>query len=202
MRWLYRNTSVSTVYSHADSVGVNVMSILFRTQKCLTVFQLTRAWGLELAKSAGEAERHVHDLTRILMQDIVNAHLDDSGPFWNGRRSGVGVITANYKVGFIEGRYFLGLATSDLTKNWVLHYVVVMKESVLDFASRHEIPPPSWWTDGISVSTDAGVTTKGAHSIAASPILAWMRMNADQVVVRLRSGAGGRAWRCRTLPTV
>jgi hypothetical protein len=170
MRWLYRNTSVSTVYSHADSVGVNVMSILFRTQKCLTVFQLTRAWGLELAKSAGEAERHVHDLTRILMQDIVNAHLDDSGPFWNGRRSGVGFITADYKVGLIEGRYFLGLATCELTKNWVLHYVVVMKEAVLDFASRHEIPPPSWWTDGTSVSTDADMTTKGAHSIAASPM--------------------------------
>jgi hypothetical protein len=27
-------------------------------------------------------------------------------------------------------------------------------------------------------------------------------MKADQVVVRLRSGAGGRAWRWRTLPTV
>src|SRR5437667_11636859 len=29
----------------------------------------------------------------------------------------------------------------------------------------------------------------------------WIRMKADQVVVRLRSGAGARAWRCRTLPT-
>jgi hypothetical protein len=147
------------------------MSILFRTQKCLTIFQLTRAWGSELAKGGGEAEQHVHDLTRILMQDIVNGHLDDSGPFWNGRRSGVGCITANYKVGFIEGRYLLELATSELTKNWILHYVVVMKEAVLDFASRHEIPPPSWWTDG-SVSPQAGVTTKDSRSIAASPIQA------------------------------
>jgi hypothetical protein len=37
-----------------------------------------------------------------------------------------------------------------------------MKEAVLDFAKRREIPPP--------LSTDAGVTTKGTHSIAASPI--------------------------------
>jgi hypothetical protein len=148
------------------------MSILFRTQKCLTIFELTRAWGSELAKGGGEAEQHVHDLTRILMQDIVNGHLDDSGPFWNGRRSGVGCITANYKVGFIEGRYLLELATSELTKNWILHYVVVMKEAVLDFASRHEIPPPSWWTDGSSVSPQAGVTTKDSRSIAASPIQA------------------------------
>jgi hypothetical protein len=146
------------------------MSILFRSRKCLTIFQLTRAWGFELAKGGGEPEQHVHDLTHILMQDIVNGHLDDSGPFWDGRRSGVAFITANYKVGFTEGRYFLELATSELTKNWVLHYVVVMKEAVLDFASRHGIPPPSWWTDGTSVSTDADMTTKGAHSIAASPI--------------------------------
>jgi hypothetical protein len=76
------------------------MSILFRTQKCLTIFQLTRAWGLELAKSGGEPEQHVHDLTHILMQDIVNGHLDDSGPLWEGRRSGVGYITPDYKVGY------------------------------------------------------------------------------------------------------
>ena len=66
-----------------------------------TADHLTRAWGLELAKGGGEPEQHVHDLTHILLQDIVNGHLDDSGPFWNGRRSGVGFITANYKVGFI-----------------------------------------------------------------------------------------------------
>jgi hypothetical protein len=116
------------------------MSMLFRTQKCLTIFQLTRAWGLELAKGGGEPEQHVHDLTHILLQDIVNGHLDDSGPFWDGRRSGVGFITTDYKVGFIEGRYFLELATSELTKNWVLRYVVVMKEAVLDFAPPRDTP--------------------------------------------------------------
>ena len=46
-----------------------------------------------------------------------------------------------------------------------------MKEAVLDFAQRREIPPPSWWTDRTSVSTDAGVTTNGTHSIAGSPAL-------------------------------
>jgi len=51
-----------------------------------------------------------------------------------------------------------------------LHRILTMKEAVLDFAKRREIPSPSWWTDGTSVSPDAGVTTKGAHSIAASPI--------------------------------
>jgi|SRR6516164_5096051 len=145
------------------------MSILFRSQKCLTIFQLTRAWGLELAKGGGEPEQLVHDLTHILMQDIVNGHLDDSGPLWEGRRSGVGCITPDYKVGLIEGHHLLGLAKSELTRNWALHNVLVMKEAVLDFAKRRGIPPPSWWTDRTSVSTDAGVTTNGAHSIAASP---------------------------------
>jgi hypothetical protein len=47
-----------------------------------------------------------------------------------------------------------------------------------------------------SVSTSAvkkSVPTSGAR---------WVRMKADQVVVRLRSVAGGRPWRWRTLPTV
>jgi hypothetical protein len=141
------------------------MSILFRNQKCLTIFRLTRAWGSELAEGGGEPEQHVHDLTDILMQDIVNGHLDDSGPFWDDRRLGVGCIREDYKVAPIEGSRLRELAKSELT----LHYVVVTKEAVLDFASRHEIPPPSWWTELTSVSTDAGVTTNGAHSIAASP---------------------------------
>jgi hypothetical protein len=134
----------------------------------LTIFKLTRAWGSELAEGGGEPEQHVHDLTHILMQDIVNGHLDDSGPFWDDRRLGVGGITEDYKVALIEGRRLLELAKSELT----LDYVVVTKEAVLDFASRHEIPPPSWWTDRTSVSADAGVTTKDAHSIAACPTAA------------------------------
>ena len=30
----------------------------------------------------------------------------------------------------------------------------------------------------------------------------WVRMKTGHVVVRLRAGAGGTAWRCKTLPTV
>src|SRR5262249_11332113 len=145
------------------------MSIGFRAQKCLTILQLTRAWGWELAKDGREPDQHVHDLTHILMQDIVNGRLDDSGPLWDGRRLGVGCIRDDYKFAPIEGHHLLALATSKL-KNWILYNVVVTKEAELDFANRHEIPPPSWWTNGSSVSPDAGVTTKGTDSIAASPI--------------------------------
>ena len=41
--------------------------------------------------------------------------------------------------------------------------------ALLDFAQRHEIPPPSWWAESTTVSNDEGVTRKGIHSIAASP---------------------------------
>jgi len=132
------------------------MSILFRTQERLTIFDLTHAWGSELAED-GESEQHVQDLARILLQDIVNGCLDESGPLRNGRRLGVGVITADYKIGFIEGHYFLDLVKSELMRDWCLHYIVVMKEAALDFARRREIPPPSWWSDHISISTDAKI---------------------------------------------
>jgi hypothetical protein len=41
---------------------------------------------------------------------------------------------------------------------------------VLDFATRHELPPPSWWTECTNPSTDASVTSKGANSVAACVI--------------------------------
>jgi hypothetical protein len=44
-----------------------------------------------------------------------------------------------------------------------------MKDAALDFARRHELPPPSWWTDGTDAPTDAGVTAKDAHSVPAPP---------------------------------
>jgi hypothetical protein len=34
-----------------------------------------------------------------------------------------------------------------------LNRIVVMKEAALDFARRHELPPPSWWTDALADST-------------------------------------------------
>jgi hypothetical protein len=53
--------------------------------------------------------------------------------------------------------------------SWILHHILVMKEAVLDFATRHELPVPSWWIDGTSSSTGASITSKGAHPIAACP---------------------------------
>jgi hypothetical protein len=77
------------------------------------------------------------------------------------------VITPEYKAGFIKGHHVRDLLrTSPIS--WS-NYIVVMKEAVLDFAKRREIPPPSWWTDGTDVPTDVGVITKDTQSVAASP---------------------------------
>jgi hypothetical protein len=68
------------VYSPADSVGVNVMSIVFRTQKCLTIYHLTRAWGLELAKGGDMREdirrgqKSPHGLRDMLEKDLAASY--------------------------------------------------------------------------------------------------------------------------------
>jgi hypothetical protein len=76
------------------------------------------------------------------MADIVNGRLDDSGPLVDGRRLGLRLITPKNRAAFIEGPQLLDLIRTK--EAWLLHYVVVMKEAVLDFAQRHQLPSPSW----------------------------------------------------------
>jgi Bacterial regulatory proteins, gntR family len=141
------------------------VSVLFRKKEWLTLAQLTGAWGLELA-NAGEADRYIQDLEHILLTDIINGRLDDSGPLREDQRSGLRLITPENKAGIIKGHHVRDLLrTSPIS--WALNHIVVMKEAALDFARRHELPPPPWWTDGARLSA-AGVTTKDAHSVAAS----------------------------------
>jgi hypothetical protein len=136
-------------------VGNEGVSKLFRTKGWMTVAQLTRGWGNELAKDGEDPKQKKQDLLYILREDIINGHLDNSGPLWDGRRLGVACITPENKAGFAEGKFFLDLARADPGR--FLHYVLIMKEAVLDFAERHRLPPPSWWTD--SDETPASVTT-------------------------------------------
>ena len=143
------------------------MPALFRKEGWLTVAQLTRAWGRELANGE-ETSQSIQDLRHILLTDILNGHLDDSGPLRKNQRSGLRLITPENKAGIIKGRHVRDLLETLPTPSaW--HRIVVMKEAVLDFARRHELPPPSWWTDSTSVSADVSVTAKSTHSIAASP---------------------------------
>ena len=129
------------------------MSELFRTKEGLTIAQLTGAWSSELAKGGEDPKQYEENLVHIVLEDILNGRLDDSGPRRDdGQRLGLRLITPEYRAGFIKGPQLLELIQTD--RFWVLHNVVIMKEAVLDFARRHQLPPPSWWADIASAPTE------------------------------------------------
>ena len=138
------------------------MSKLFRTKRWMTVAQLTGAWSSELAEGGEDPKQCEQNLGHILMEDIVNGRLDDSGPLVDGRRLGLSLVTPENKVAFIEGPQLLDLIRTK--EAWLRHYVMVAKEAVLDFAQRHQLPPPSWWADSAGMPTafpnDAVTTVK------------------------------------------
>ena len=124
------------------------------------------AWGFELATVGEEPNRSQKALEHVLLEDIINGRLDHGGPLHDGRKRGL-YLEFGGRPHFVDG-YEICTVMAD--PSFTLHRILIMKEAVLDFAKRREIPPPSWWTDRTSVSTDADMTTKGAHSIAASPM--------------------------------
>jgi hypothetical protein len=144
------------------------VTIVFHTKGWLSLPQLVDAWGAELATVGEEPSRSQTALQHVLLEDIINGRLDHTGPLQGGRNSGLHLEFGG-RAHFVEG-HEIGTLMAD--PSFTLHRILIMKEAVLDFAKRREIPPPSWWTDRTSVSTDSGVTTKSAHSIAASPTAA------------------------------
>ena len=135
------------------------MSKLFRTKGGMTIAQLTGAWSSELAEGGEDPKQCEQNLVHILMEDILNGRLDDSGPLRDdGQRLGLRLITPENRAGFIEGRQLLDLIHAD--QAWALHNVLVMKEAVLDFAQRHQLPLPSWWADSASTPTEVPNDTK------------------------------------------
>ena len=134
------------------------MSKLFRTKEGMTIAQLAGAWSSELAEGGEDPKQCEQNLVHILMEDILNGRLDDSGPLRDdGQRLGLRLITPENRAGFIEGRQLLDLIRAD--QAWALHNVLVMKEAVLDFAQRHHLPSPSWWADS-STPTEVPNDTK------------------------------------------
>jgi hypothetical protein len=79
------------------------VSKLFRTKEWLTVAQLTRAWSLELVQGGEDPKQYEQDLIHILLEDILNGRLDDSGPLRVGLRLGLRWITSEHEAGFIRG---------------------------------------------------------------------------------------------------
>jgi hypothetical protein len=86
---------------------------------------------------------------------MLNGRLDEAGPVAeDGRRLGLRLITPEGKAGFIEGHQLRDvIAGMPEWPSFVGNRVVVLKEAILDFARRHQLPTPSWWVDA-SGATD------------------------------------------------
>jgi Bacterial regulatory proteins, gntR family len=124
------------------------MSILFRTKGWLTVNQLARAWAGELARAEKDPKRFEQDLAHLLLEDVANGRLDDAGPFVEGQRLGLRIVTPDFRAGFLEGRQILDALRSGGDAEFLGHRIVVMKEAALTFAQSHNLPSPSWWQNG------------------------------------------------------
>ena len=129
------------------------MSILFRTKGWLTIAQLARAWTAEIPGAERDPQQFEQELVHLLLEDIVNKRLDDAGPLVEGRRLGLRIITPDHRAGFLDGDQARDLLLPGGA--WTLHLdrIVVLKEAALDFARRHALPPPSWWSDAVAAST-------------------------------------------------
>jgi len=89
------------------------------------------------------------NLEHSLVQDIINGRLDEAGPEVDGRRLGLRIITPEGKAGFLEGHQLTELALANTLegRSLIRRNIVVLKEAILDFGSRHQLPLPSWWGD-------------------------------------------------------
>jgi hypothetical protein len=144
------------------SAEVERLSILYRTKGWLTLAQLLPAWASELADGKTNGSQIEQDLRHFIIEDIMNGRLDDAGPLEDGRRLGLRIITPENRAGYLEGQQageLLTLARESAEEfSFVSHRLVLMKEAVLDFARRYQLPPPSWWTDATDVAVQSART--------------------------------------------
>jgi hypothetical protein len=153
---------------------------MFSTKDFLTVAQLVGAWGPELGRRVADPSRIEADLVHELFEDIINGRFDNSGPLCEGQRLGLRLITPDCRAGFLAGHDVRDLIRFGI-EPWLLHRIVVMKEAVLDFARRRQLPPPSWWdtpvganADGVSISADTAPIS-GATSQNPTPAISGRR---------------------------
>jgi hypothetical protein len=123
------------------------LSVLFRTKESLTFAQLVSAWARELAGDKVHGDHIERDLGHLLLEDIINGRLDNAGPPVDGRQLGLRIITPENRAGFLEGRQVSEVTVAGGLPAYISHRIVVLKEAVLDFARRRDLPPPSWWAD-------------------------------------------------------
>jgi hypothetical protein len=115
-----------------------------RAEQWLTLAQLVPDWANELADASLSPSQLERDLWQCLHQDATIGFLDHSGPLRNRRRLGLGFIDNNGRFRYVSGRR-LGTVHFPF-RRWG-HRIFLAKRTTLDFARRHGVPPPSWWSD-------------------------------------------------------
>ena len=121
------------------------MPLLDRAEGWLRLARLVPAWANELADATSSPSSLEGDLWHYLHEDIINGLLDDSGPLINGSCFGLRFIDSSGRGVYVNGWLLFG--KMHLPFRGMAQRILVAKEAVLDFARRHEVPPPSSGSD-------------------------------------------------------
>jgi len=119
--------------------------LLDRAEEWLRLAGLVPAWANEFADATSSPSALEDDLWHYLHEDVINGLLDDSGPLVEGSRLGLRFIDSSGRGVYVNGRLLFG--RTDLPFRRMGQRILVAREAVLDFARRHQVPPPSCWSD-------------------------------------------------------
>jgi hypothetical protein len=125
------------IYDQLSRTGNGVP--LMNHPKWLSVAELVPAWAKELADASTSVYELKDKLWYQLEKDVINGFLDD--PLRNGSRLGLRAIDPIGQPRYIEGWRLYGLF------RMMGADILLSKEAVLDFARRHKLRAPSWWSD-------------------------------------------------------
>jgi hypothetical protein len=125
------------IYDQLSRTGKGVP--LLNHPEWLSVAQLVPAWAKELADATTSVYELRDKLWYHLEKDVINGFLDD--PLRNGSRLGLRAIDPAGYPRYTEGWWLYGLFRT------MGEVILLSKEAVLDFARRHKLRPPSWWSE-------------------------------------------------------
>lgn len=178
------------------------MSILYRTKRSITLGELLPAWAQELAGDRASIDRVKHELAERLLEDIIYGRLDDKGPVAkSGECVGLRFIKSNGMAIDIRGHQVLSLLTRATSSfEHICHRLVVMKEGVVDFSRRRELPRPSWWASEVNQPVSSDRATKTNASDWARPAPASVIRKAIRDVYDAKKAAAEKPPNIKELP--
>ena len=158
---------------------------LVNHSKWLTVSQLVPAWAKELADASTGVYEIQDKLWYQLEKDVINGLLDDR----NGSHLGLRTIAPGGQPIYIEGWRLYGLFRT------IGEDILLSKEAVLDFARRHKLRPPSWWS-----CASKGETQPSRSQVKLKPAPDWIVIEAIRCAYDAAEAAGTKPPNIKELP--